>query len=68
MAHSPPGIVGILRSTLRQLERELDFRQDDPAVIQLKKHIVQSIAELEVNRESHSSVGLAEPNSVRRAS
>jgi hypothetical protein len=49
MQHSSPlSIVDILRNTLRRLEQSHDFRQDDSAVIELKRHIVQSIAELEV--------------------
>lgn len=40
-------IIEILRSTLRRLEEDSDFSQDDPAVIQLKRHILQSLAEFE---------------------
>jgi hypothetical protein len=47
-------IEEILRNTLRRLEESPDFRQDDPAVIELKKHIVRSIAELEVARSAHA--------------
>jgi hypothetical protein len=47
-------IEEILRNTLRRLEESPDFRQDDPAVAELKKHIVRSIAELEVTRSTHS--------------
>lgn len=40
-------IIEILRSTLRRLEQDADFPQDDPAVAQLRSHILQSLAELE---------------------
>jgi hypothetical protein len=40
-------IIEILRSTLRRLEQDTEFPQDDPAVAQLKRHILQSLAELE---------------------
>jgi hypothetical protein len=40
-------IIEILRSTLSRLEDDSDFRQDDSAVVQLKRHILQSLAEFE---------------------
>lgn len=46
-------LVEILRSTLQKLEANSDFRQDDPAVIELKKHIVRAIAELEIVKTTH---------------
>jgi hypothetical protein len=56
MEHSPStgsaGIIDLLRQTIRRLEATTDFRQDDPAVIFLKRNIVQSIAELEVIKDS----------------
>jgi hypothetical protein len=48
------GIVEILRNTLYHLEETKDFQQDDPAVIELKRHIVRSIAELEVIKSAHA--------------
>lgn len=45
----------ILRSTLQKLEETPDFRQDDNAVIELKKHIVRAIAELEIAKSAHSA-------------
>lgn len=45
----------ILRSTLQKLEETSDFRQDDNAVIELKRHIVRAIAELEIAKSAHSS-------------
>jgi hypothetical protein len=52
LTHGPftRSVVDILRSTLLKLEQMPDFRQDDPAVIELKRHIVRSIAELEIAR------------------
>jgi len=49
---SPPSIIDILRNTLRRLEKLEGFRQEDAAVIELKRHIVQSIAELEVSKSA----------------
>ncbi len=50
---SPGNIIDILRNTLRRLEQAEDFRQEDHAVIELKRHIIQSIAELEVMKSAH---------------
>jgi hypothetical protein len=54
---STGGIVDILRNTLQRLEETKDFRQDDSAVMELKRHIVRSIAELEVMKGSQSAIG-----------
>jgi hypothetical protein len=45
-------IIEILRNTLGRLEKDADFRQDDPAVVQLKRHILQSLAEFESQKDS----------------
>jgi hypothetical protein len=45
-------VIEILRSTLRRLEKDFDFRQDDPAVVQLKRHILQSLAEFESQKDT----------------
>lgn len=45
-------LIDILRNTLLRLEETATIQQDDPAVIQLKRHIIQSIAELEVLKDS----------------
>ncbi|HUB52900.1 MAG TPA: hypothetical protein VL986_12160 [Terracidiphilus sp.] len=52
----PPsvGILDILRSTLFRLQQTEEFKQDDPAVNELKRHIVRSISELEVLKSSSS--------------
>jgi len=42
----------ILQNTLSRLQQGSDFRPDDPAVIQIKRQLVRSIAELEMMRES----------------
>lgn len=46
-------LVEILSSTLQKLEETSDFRQDDLAVIELKRHIVRTIAELEITKSTH---------------
>jgi hypothetical protein len=53
-------IIEILRSTLSRLEDDSDFRQDDSAVVQLKRHILQSLAEFESQKATNS---VAEPQS-----
>ena len=45
-------MIEILRSTLRRLEQDAGFPQDDPAVVQLKRHILQSLAEFESQKAS----------------
>jgi hypothetical protein len=47
-------ILDILRNTLFRLEETPEFHRDDPAVIELKRHIVRSISELEVLKGSQS--------------
>lgn len=57
MGHSySRNIIEILRSTLRHLEQDTDFHQDDPAVVQLKRHILQSLAEFESQKSSQPSL------------
>src|ERR1700688_4656868 len=50
LTHGPftRSVADILRGTLLKLEQMPEFRQDNPAVIELKRHIVRSIAELEI--------------------
>ena len=65
-------VIEILRSTLSRLETDSDFRQDDPAVVQLKRHILQSLAEFESQKtaepvlEPQSGIELEAPISVLR--
>jgi hypothetical protein len=65
-------IIDILRSTLTRLEKDSDFRQDDPAVVQLKRHVIQSLAEFESQKNPHPvlecepSMELESPISVLR--
>jgi hypothetical protein len=49
-SHIPPAptLIEILRSTLLQMQTSHDFDPDDPAVQELKNHIVRAIAEMEV--------------------
>ena len=58
LTHGPftRSVSDILRSTLLKLEQTADFRQDDPAVIELKRHIVRSIAELERVRSAQANL------------
>lgn len=45
-----PGLIDVLRSTLRHLEVAEGLRPDDPALIEIKSHILRAIAELELKR------------------
>ena len=49
-------IIEILRSTLSRLEDDSDFRQDDSSVVQLKRHILQSLAEFESQKNSRPAL------------
>jgi len=49
-------LADILRSTLQKLEQTPDFRQEDPAVIELKRHIVRAIAELEISKSAQADM------------
>jgi len=59
-------IFEILRGTLRRLEEDAEFRQDEPAVVQLKKHILQSLAELESIKDSQYCSEIESPIPVSR--
>lgn len=48
-------IEDLLRSTLLKLEQSLDVRQDDPALVELKRHILRTIADLEREKSARSS-------------
>lgn len=51
MDHAPSGnIIDILHSTLRQLEEMSDFCRDHPAVLELRRDVLGTIAELEITR------------------
>ncbi len=43
-------LVEVLRSTLKQLEKNEDLAADDPALAELKGSILRTIAELEVGK------------------
>jgi hypothetical protein len=49
-------IIEILRSTLGRLQKDSEFHQDDPAVMQLKRHILQSLAEFESQKGTHPAL------------
>lgn len=55
--HFTRSLTDLLQSTLERLEQTSEFRQDDPAVIELKRHIVRSIAELEIAKSAHTDHG-----------
>jgi hypothetical protein len=57
-------IVEILRSTLLHLEQDADFPQDDPAVVQLKRHILQSLAEFESQKASQRGLEAVQDTGV----
>lgn len=54
MAGTPirPALIDLLRSTLRRLEQTEDLRPDDPALLEIKSHILRAIAELEILRSA----------------
>ena len=45
-------IVTILRDTLRKLEKSSEALQDDPAMIEVKRQIIRTIADLEIAKET----------------
>ena len=45
-------MIGLLRGTLWHLQHIPEFRQDDPAVVYIKRNLLRSIAELELESES----------------
>ena len=55
MRQMSPNLLDALRSTLTEIERKLDLSPDDPAVIGLRRTIMQRIAALELNRSEISS-------------
>lgn len=68
MEYPPPGsVIDILRNTLRRLGQSAEFQQDDPAVSELKRHIVQSIAELEIIKSAEADREQEDAAEVRRS-
>lgn len=55
MRQMSPSLLEALRSTLTEIERKLDLSSDDPAVIGLRRTIVQQIAAFELNRPEITS-------------
>ncbi|MGH9606130.1 MAG: hypothetical protein ACRD3N_10590 [Terracidiphilus sp.] len=53
----PPKLAGVLRTTLDQLERAEEIDAGDPALIELKRSIARTIAELEVVKASKIDPG-----------
>jgi hypothetical protein len=51
----------ILRQTLTVIERSEEFRQDAPAIIQLRRDMARAIGDLEVLKANRSLDKTAEP-------
>jgi hypothetical protein len=47
-----PALAELLRSTLQHLEETENLSSDDPALLEIKSHILRAIAELEIRRAS----------------
>jgi hypothetical protein len=43
-----PSLIDILRKTLSQIEQNSEFRQDEPALVDLRRNVARAIGELEV--------------------
>ena len=48
----PPTLIDLLRSTLRQIEREQEISPDEQAMRELKASILRAITELELMKET----------------
>jgi hypothetical protein len=59
-------IFHLLRNTLWHLRRDPEFRQDDPAVIDIERNLALSIAQLEFEIESASTLTPDEPIRIPR--
>ena len=59
-------IVSILRKTLQRMEQAGTFKDNDPALIHLKRKLILAIAELEVQKDRASSTTLERPVFVLR--
>lgn len=51
----PRTAIEVLRATLADLEKMQDLSAEDPALVELKRHILRTIAELEVARIERSA-------------
>jgi hypothetical protein len=58
---SKPSLVNILRNTLLQVEEEVEAREDEPAVSELRKQIALTVAEVELIKDRRSAVAEGEP-------
>jgi hypothetical protein len=52
---SPNTVVEVLRSALMRIERTDEFDPNDPALSEVKRSILLSIAELEMRRDQSGS-------------
>jgi hypothetical protein len=50
-----PTLIDLLRSTLKQMERDEEFSPDDPAAMELKASLLRAIAELELRKAGNIS-------------
>jgi hypothetical protein len=48
-------VTDILCNTLRRMEKTPEFRRSDAAAVELKRHVIRAIAELEVARSTQQS-------------
>lgn len=48
-------IVEILLDTLVELENSRDYQPDDPNLIELKRTLVRTIAQLDLNRDERAA-------------
>ena len=49
---TPPTLIDLLRSTLKQIEREQEVSPDEPAMRELKASILRAITELELWKDT----------------
>ena len=54
--HSVPSLVDVLRSALKRLEHNEELTPDDPRLVELRRSLLRTIAELESRRhDPHES-------------
>jgi hypothetical protein len=47
-------VIELLQETLERLETTQQLKPDDPILLQLKQHVVRTIAELEIQQSGKS--------------
>jgi len=53
--HRSPNIIEILRSTLERVEKNVALSPDDPALQELRRMILRTIVELEIERDKRAA-------------